>query len=506
MEGAIAEPSAGLPSRGSRAILLLAAVLPLLLAAVPRDLWAPDEPRYGRIAHEMAAGGDALVPRLNGLPYAEKPPLVFWAMAGSERLAGGPSPLAARLPSAVLAALAVLATASLARRWFGDRDLAATAALLFSTTGLVLWNAPRAALDLPLAAFSIVALEGATASWVDRSWAGALRMGVGLGLGLLAKGPHALYAPLAGLAGGAVALGRATPPAEGRTGSRMLRVFAGVVLGAAILLAWLLPALARAGDELTARGERYGDRLLGQIGSRVAGEDEPHDHGPLYLVGLLLLTGLPWTWLWLARARRGFAAFRRDGDGVPASDRFGLAAAWAGILLPLLLLSIPASKRENYLVPLLPLAAILAAHGLHRMRSPSRLVPSPAVARRVAVGLGAAAVVLAAVLAAVLDDGKSFARAAEVARREAPDAAFAVAGTDDVSPLWAFGSDRAAVVRRHADLDARLATGAPRVVVLSKGKFWRERPGGLANVEAARVVWEGSVGATDWILVTNAKR
>ena len=47
-------------------IVGLAALIGVLAAFSPRDLWEPDEPRYGRIAYDMERGGDWLVPRWNG--------------------------------------------------------------------------------------------------------------------------------------------------------------------------------------------------------------------------------------------------------------------------------------------------------------------------------------------------------------------------------------------------------------------------------------------------------
>lgn len=81
--------------------LLLLAALGLLVLAVwadPPGSWLaePDEPRYAEIPREMLATGDWVVPRLNGVPYFEKPPLLYWANAGSMALLGE-TPFAARL-------------------------------------------------------------------------------------------------------------------------------------------------------------------------------------------------------------------------------------------------------------------------------------------------------------------------------------------------------------------------------------------------------------------------
>ena len=60
------------------ALLLLAPVL-FLANTWGYDLWPADEPRFGQVAREMMESGDYLVPHINGEPYKEKPPLLFWS-------------------------------------------------------------------------------------------------------------------------------------------------------------------------------------------------------------------------------------------------------------------------------------------------------------------------------------------------------------------------------------------------------------------------------------------
>jgi 4-amino-4-deoxy-L-arabinose transferase-like glycosyltransferase len=89
----------------SRERLLLIGVLGVLLGAVwiePSGSWLgePDEARYAEIPREMLASRDFVTPRLNGVPYFEKPPLLYWVNAASLSVFG-PTPWAARLPTRV---------------------------------------------------------------------------------------------------------------------------------------------------------------------------------------------------------------------------------------------------------------------------------------------------------------------------------------------------------------------------------------------------------------------
>lgn len=61
-------------------IAIIAAVIWFALLGY-RDLVDPDEGRYAEIPREMVTSGDWLTPRLNGYKYFEKPPLQYWMTA-----------------------------------------------------------------------------------------------------------------------------------------------------------------------------------------------------------------------------------------------------------------------------------------------------------------------------------------------------------------------------------------------------------------------------------------
>ena len=76
--------------------LLVVLALAVGIDNMDRPLANPDEGRYSEISREMAASGDWVTPRLNGIKYFEKPPLQYWASAIAFRLFGE-SEISARL-------------------------------------------------------------------------------------------------------------------------------------------------------------------------------------------------------------------------------------------------------------------------------------------------------------------------------------------------------------------------------------------------------------------------
>ncbi len=203
----------GNESGGSRVLLagllLLAAVA--CLEPAGSGLSEPDETRYAEIPREMLAAGDLVVPRLNGLPYFEKPPLLYWANAASFRLFGQ-TPWAARLPTR-LAGLgtALLVVLAAARAGGRRRGLAAGILLLASPIGFLM---TRTNLTDGLLAFFFTAtlLAGRAAVLrfeATRPWIGlAALTGALAAAAFLTKGLVAIALPGAILLAWALATGR----------------------------------------------------------------------------------------------------------------------------------------------------------------------------------------------------------------------------------------------------------------------------------------------------------
>src|SRR5262249_26354943 len=186
------EPSPGARPRPSSLLILLVLPAALLYPCLRFDLFEPDETRYAQIPREMLLRGEWVVPLLQGQPYLDKPPLLYWAVMGSYSLFGVHD-WAARLVPA-LAGMLTIAVAWLWARRVAGRRAALLGALLLAPCAGYIYYGRMLTMDAPLALFTTATLAaGHAAMHTPRGgrWLWLLA-GVCCGMGLLTKGPVAL--------------------------------------------------------------------------------------------------------------------------------------------------------------------------------------------------------------------------------------------------------------------------------------------------------------------------
>ncbi|HEY3568406.1 MAG TPA: glycosyltransferase family 39 protein [Thermoanaerobaculia bacterium] len=376
---------AGLAARRS---FLLALAVALLLGLAPvfsHSLWTPDEPTGAGIGRAMAESGDWIVPRLNGKPFLEKPPLYWWSLAGSLRLLGM-SDVAARVPSALCAVLTLLAVWVAGVRLGGPRE-GLLGVCILATTVLFIQNATRVTVDPALMLFVALAHLGFVL-WIEGRSPGERWGAVAL---------IALAVPLAFLCKGIVAVGLgAGPPVlyllatrRGRAVRELLPLAAvAIPVFALLVVPWAMALWREAGWE----GVRV--CLISNTVGRMVHTEETHVFGHSEPFWFYLLIGppmlLPWTLALPAMARSG-----RCRLGQPGGEGHRLLIATAG--LGLLMLSVPATKREVYLLPLLPAFALCAAGWLDGVGKRGETMSRD---RRTLLALGIFAVVIPLLLGA----------------------------------------------------------------------------------------------------------
>ncbi len=347
-EGTVTETPTG---SGPRPVLLVGFVLAILLcfAGLGRSLWSPDEPTGAAVGRAMLATGDLVVPRLNGQPFLEKPPLYWWVQVLSLR-ACGITAAAARLPSALFGAATLLVAWALGRRC-GPRP-ALLAPLVLATTVLFVEETGRVVVDPALAFFVALVHLGFAQLAEPRSLAERRRSILLIALAL----------PLAFLSKGVVALGLgAGPPVLYLLATRRFRALRdlwpvaalGLPLFALLVGPWALALYHHGG--WPAIQECLLNNTAGRFLDNTSGRVYGHRQAPWYYLTIAPAFLLPWTIAVPALLKAG--VLRRTEE--PGSDTRRLLFSTVGI--GIVLLSLAASKRELYLLPLLPAFAACVA-------------------------------------------------------------------------------------------------------------------------------------------------
>jgi 4-amino-4-deoxy-L-arabinose transferase-like glycosyltransferase len=133
------------------------------------DLWNPDEPRYAQVAKEMLHGEGWIIPHLNSAVYYDKPPFLFWLIAGATKGFGAMNEVAARLPSAFFGLLTIILVFFFGKRLYDERA-GFFAALVLATSGEFFWLARRADFDITLTFFTTVAIFCFCVGFQQKGW------------------------------------------------------------------------------------------------------------------------------------------------------------------------------------------------------------------------------------------------------------------------------------------------------------------------------------------------
>ena len=327
------------------------------------DLWTPDEPREAAIALEMSRTGQWLVPHLAGQPFVEKPPLSYIVWALFLRSLGGwlgPT-IALRLSLAVMGLMSLGLTYLLARRLCGARMAGWTAAILATLPGFV-HVTHWLLVDNALLLFCVATIWALAEAYVGGRYSFLALAGLAAAGAFLCKGvigPAVI---------GVAALGLFAPWAIERASASKAGVFpgwlcwgawhfAGLLVLLGICMAWAAAFRAAAGPDLFR--EWWHINHVGRFSGQAVqlGHINPN---PLYYLGVLPLYALTWLPLFGLGAwtLAGLLRRRRFSPDVLLPLIWGLGG--------LLLFSLSATKREIYLVVLMPAWAMIASRAMDR--------------------------------------------------------------------------------------------------------------------------------------------
>lgn len=299
------------------------------------------------VAWDMWYRHSFIVPFLNGVPYSDKPPMLFWLIHLGWAV-GGVGDVWPRVLEVLLGAVELVLATVLARRLFPERAEVARATpwVLFAFSYAFLFGL-QTMYEVLLAACVLAALVSLTPS-PRREAPRFLWFALAIGVGLLAKGPvmllHVVFPWLLG------PLWNDWARRERRRwyGGGLLAVLAGCTM----LLAWALTAASLGGPA-------YREQLLfHQTAGRVV---EAFAHAKpfwwyLPVLPLLVFPFVLWPRLWVA-----LGTLRR-----PFEPGLRFVFAWLGPVL--VMFSLVSGKQPYYLLPECAGFAVLLAAAVVRWR------------------------------------------------------------------------------------------------------------------------------------------
>lgn len=316
-------------------LVALAAFVAGLFVHVTRDA-----SKYAAIAREISETGDFINLKINGEPYIQKPPLLFWLSALSFSLFGI-SDFAFKLPVLLFSFAGIFFTYKLGKLVYG-RDTGFIAAVLLGSSQIYfLYNMDihTDTLLQTFVTFSLWQLYGFLRTGRNRH----ILLGfAGIGMAMLTKGPVGAVVPACAVAGYLVFTGQIRKMTD-------IRWYAGIALA----IVMILPALAGLYNQFGWEGIRFyfWDNNFG----RISGNMVSRNTNFLFYVCNLFYLFIPWVMLLFVSVVLQFRQlFQRR---MKPRDWY----VFSGIWFLFVLLSASHGKLPNYLFMVIPLFALLIA-------------------------------------------------------------------------------------------------------------------------------------------------
>ena len=332
-------------------------VLPLLLLVLAawRPLAIPDEGRYAEVGRWMWLTGDWLAPRIDGIPFFHKPPLLYWWEAASYSL-WGDTPWAARAVVA-LHTIWMWGLTYVCVRHFASSALAQRTAWMLGGSVAFLVGGQYVNHDMMVATYMATAIWCFARAFLHEphmhmGWA---RGGfVACALGVMTKGLIGLLLP------GLVLFVWISVTRQWRK-VLALPWLSGLLLFVLLALPWFVWAeQSYPGMLAYLFGKHQFGRYLG---------DTFNNARPwwFYVVAVSVLL---FPWAFGAMADGIYRLWRRVRGGRADPEAAWVLLCWVWVLAILGFFSVPHSKLIGYALPVMPALAVLAALSWQRWLAP----------------------------------------------------------------------------------------------------------------------------------------
>lgn len=324
-------------------------ILLILFCGQRHGLWRNGEMREVETGREMYLSGNWSVPKLNHEVYLEKPPLVYASVAATYLIAGRVSDNLARVLSSFYGALGLIALMLLGRRIGGER-VGLWAGAILATASLFFVRSHTCSIDITLAAFVTLTLFFFHRAYREGkehySWAELLPIYLFATLAFYTKSFIGLILPGAAIVVFFVLM-------RDWKGAWRIKPWVGAVIFAALISPWFFDLWRQGGTSYLKMV--FIDNLLLRFVETEESNLGHHTRWYWYF-DIIWKYFLPWSLLLIPAA---ITLFRREmKERLLKSDRLFIVAWFVGDFL---LLTASSTKREVYMLPFFPAAALAVA-------------------------------------------------------------------------------------------------------------------------------------------------
>ena len=341
---------------------IIISIIIYILGSIFIPLMEIDSVQYANISREMLQNKSFLQIFDQGIDYLDKPPLLFW-LSSLSMYFFGINDFAFRLPSILMAVLAIYCTYKFTLLYYSN-EIAALSALVLASTQAMFLITHDVRTDTMLMAWVILAIWK-FASWLNyRKWLSLIIAFSAVAFGMMTKGPIALMVPIFSF----------VPHILVHRNVKLLFRWE-YLIGVIIIFILLIPMDIVLYQQFDLHPEKvmYGKNGTSglrffywtQSFGRITGESVWHENDDFFFLFQNLLWGfLPWTlFLILGLISESYKAIK---------SKLQLPSHAEWIVLPGFLITYTALGISNYQLPhyiyvVLPFTAIIAAKSIYSL-------------------------------------------------------------------------------------------------------------------------------------------
>ncbi len=334
--------------------LLIIATIIIFSGIGLRDPWPADEPRFVEVAREMVQSGNWFFPMRGGELYPDKPPVFMWSMAAFYWLTGSIK-ATFMLPNAIVSLVVLVCCYDISAKLWNVKTARNVGFLLLLAPQFII-QSKAAQIDAMVAAWITIAMYGLLRHFfIKTSWAWYCVAWIFMGLGIITKGvgflPSLFLVPVLAL------------HFTGKhkfTDSVSWKLLLGPVFMLATIACWLLPMMALVETSNNPDYVAYKDNIL----FKQTGERYANSWGHIKPWHYFVVSVIPVMWFPLY-----FIFFNKNfWQQLRLSPVLISLVSW--IVLVVVFFSISPGKRGVYILPALPMLAILAGYAFSHQSWP----------------------------------------------------------------------------------------------------------------------------------------